>query len=230
MKACDIIVQQRKEQQEECVKDLRTSLKTALSQEKDIGPVFEESPFREYVRICRTEGVDDKEASEIVVSLLDEAGAGDSKGKAKQKGKEETVSEKKREAMWAHREHTHYIRKVTKELVARVRSHRYFTVVRDFQKQREIPLSISCPKCKKEKVPVDEVAVLSTCGHAGCLNCVRECAEQEACVYAAQGDCKSAARLLNVVKGSTLGIDDDARDGKDKHYGRKLEEAIELIK
>lgn len=231
MKACDIIVQQRKAQQQECEKDLRECLKKALLQEKELGPVPEESAFREYVRVCRTKGIDDREATDIVVALLDEANVGTSTVKSKPKGgKDEPLSEKKREAIWAHREHTHVIRRVTKELVARVRSHRYFTVVRDFQKQREKPLVISCPMCKNDRVPVDEIAVLSTCGHAGCLSCVTKCAEQEACVYAAQGDCGSPARLLNIVRGSTLGVDDEDRDGKGKHYGRKLEEVVVLIR
>ena len=77
---------------------------------------------------------------------------------------------------------------------------------------------------------MDEVAVLSSCGHTGCLTCVKLCAETEECVYAASGVCKAAARVLNIVKGDTLGVDDLARDGKGKHYGMKLEKVIELIK
>ena len=40
----------------------------------------------------------------------------------------------------------------------------------------------------------------------------------------------AAARVLNIVKGGTLGVDDEARDGRGKHFGKKLEMVIDLIK
>ncbi len=64
----------------------------------------------------------------------------------------------------------------------------------------------------------------------GCLPCVRRCAEKEECVYATLGQCKSAARVLNVVKADTLGVDDEERHGKGRHYGLKLEKVISLVK
>ena len=48
----------------------------------------------------------------------------------------------------------------------------------------------------------------------GCLECVTRCAEAEECVYSASGECGAAARVLNVVKADTLGVDDVERDGK----------------
>jgi len=63
----------------------------------------------------------------------------------------------------------------------------------------------------------------------GCLLCVKSCAEKEECVYAVSGACKSAARVLNVVKADTLGVDDEARDGKGRHFGMKLEKVVQLI-
>jgi len=72
--------------------------------------------------------------------------------------------------------------------------------------------------------------VLSSCGHMGCLDCVRSCAEKEECVYASLGQCKSAARVLNVVKAETLGVDDEKRHGKGRHFGMKLEKVVNLIK
>ena len=41
--------------------------------------------------------------------------------------------------------------------------------------------------------------------------------------------CKAAARVLNVVRGDTLGVD-DAAHVQGHHYGRKLEQVVELIK
>jgi len=87
---------------------------------------------------------------------------------------------------------------------------RYFTVVRDLQKHLETPFEVSCPGCEKQNIPIDDVAVLSSCGHTGCMTCVKACAEKEECVYAASGSCKAAARVLNVVQGDTLGVDDAA--------------------
>ncbi|KAH7915282.1 hypothetical protein BJ138DRAFT_1122797 [Hygrophoropsis aurantiaca] len=230
MKACEIIVKERTKQLEECKTELLKQLKQAVKTEKKIGKTGDESMFQEYARVCRSEGVGDKDAAEAILKLLDEADVPASSS-SKNKGKKDEIklSNATKDLMWEHREHTHDIRKLTKELVARVRSLRYFTVVRDLQKQRETPPDVACPSCERSKVPMDEVAVLSSCGHMGCMNCVKLCADREECVYAISGDCKAAARSLNVVKGDTLGVDDEARDGKGKHYGMKLEKVIELI-
>jgi hypothetical protein len=64
----------------------------------------------------------------------------------------------------------------------------------------------------------------------GCYECVKACADKEECVYAGSKVCKSAARVLNIVKAETLGIDDEAREGRGKHFGLKLEKAVDLIK
>ncbi|KAI0349556.1 hypothetical protein OH77DRAFT_1525567 [Trametes cingulata] len=64
----------------------------------------------------------------------------------------------------------------------------------------------------------------------GCRPCVVACADKEECVYAASGACRAAARALNIVKADSLGIDGEARDGRGKHYGLKLEKIMELIK
>jgi hypothetical protein len=244
MKACDIIVQERQKQLDECKAEILKCLIEGVRREKDIDKEVKKAigrvvdlgtPFNEYVRVSRTEGVGDKDATEVLVSLLDEAGVGSGStkqilvGKGKNKD-EEQLSTKIKDRLWEHREKTHEIRRLTKELVGRVRSLRYFSVVRDLQKQTASPLKISCPGCEREEIPVDEIAVLSSCGHTGCLECVNTCAEKEECVYATSGACNSAARVLNVVKGDTLGVDDDARDGRGKHYGMKLERVINLLK
>jgi len=239
MKACQVIVDERKKQLENCKAELLKKLEEALKMEQKIGKVEQESLFREYVRVTRNEGVGDKDATELAQALLDEAqipaplkSATNKQvdGKNKGKGKDENLSNSKKEQVWEHREQTHEIRRLTKELVGRVRSLRYFTAVRDLQRQREVPPVVFCPSCGRDEVPIEEVAVLSSCGHMGCLKCVMECADKEECVYAASGACRAAARVLNVVKGDTLGIDDEARDGRGKHYGLKLEQVIHLIK
>lgn len=228
MKACDVIVQERQKQLDECKAELLQAIKDGVKREKNLGNVGQESMFSEYVRVSRTEGADDKEATTMVNELLDQAGVGPYKVKAK--NQEVSLSEKVKALVWEHREKTHEIRRLTKELTGRIRSLRYFTVVRDLQRQREEPPIVACPGCGNKNVPISEVAVLSSCGHMGCLTCVRSCAEKEECVYAASGACKSAARVLNVVNGDTLGIDDEARDGKGRHFGMKLEKVVHLIK
>ncbi|TFY81373.1 hypothetical protein EWM64_g2645 [Hericium alpestre] len=237
MKACEIIVKERTTQFEENKAELLTSLHEAIEQEKTIGRTDNESMFQEYVRVCRTEGVGDDDANEVVRKLLDEAGSTSFKPKKPAKASTTKAADKKKSKkedkqanlIWEHREKTHHIRRLTKELVGRLRSLRYFTVVRDLQKQDREPPIISCPSCERDQIPLDEIAVLSSCGHTGCLTCVKACASNEECVYAASGACKAAARALNIVKGSTLGVDDEERDGRGKHFGMKLENVIKLI-
>jgi hypothetical protein len=228
MKACDVIVRERQRQLDECKAELLKAIQDGVKREKHLGNVGQESMFTEYVRVCRTEGVDDKESTDIVIGLLDDAGVGVPKAKAK--AQDVQLPEKTKALVWEHREKTHEIRRLTKELVGRVRSLRYFTVVRDLQKQTDSPMQVSCPSCARQTVPIPEVAVLSSCGHMGCLPCVRSCAEKEECVYAQVGQCKSAARVLNVVKADTLGIDDEERHGQGRHFGMKLEKVVDLIR
>ncbi|KAI6113021.1 hypothetical protein F5141DRAFT_1195546 [Pisolithus sp. B1] len=222
MKACEIIVQDRTKQLEECRAELLKELQKGAKQEKKIGKLTEESMFQEYARVSRLEGVGDQEATDMIRGLLDEAEVpvlSPNHFANKTKGKDDNISNSVKDLIWEHREHTHNIRKLTKELVGRVRSLRYFTVVRDLQRQRDTPPKVPCPGCKRDEVPMGEVAVLSSCGHMGCMTCVRRSADREECVYAVTGMCKAAARILNI-----------ARDGRGRHYGRKLEMVIDLIK
>ena len=240
MKACEVIVKERKKQLEECRNDLKTKVQKTLATEKKTPKTSEESLFREFIRHTYQEGLGDEEASELVLKLFNEAGItskGGSKAqeksasaKGKKSGSDPHLTNDDKAKIWAHREETHEIRKVVKELVGRVRSLRYFTVVRDLQKQNEKPPEHPCPSCGRDKVPISELAVLSSCGHTGCETCVMAAAEKEECVYAGSGKCSAAARVLNVVKGETLGVDDEVRDGRGKHYGLKLEKVVELIK
>ncbi|KAJ3557316.1 hypothetical protein NM688_g1536 [Phlebia brevispora] len=241
MRACEVIVRERNKQLEECKKELSKQLREARKQEQAIGHTNEESLFQEYVRVTCTEGVGDEDATKMITALFADAGireplatitnqANQAKAKGKGKGKEDHLTAKQLEARWEHREKAHEIRRITKELVGRVRSLRYFTVVRDLQKQNEVPPVINCPSCGREAIPIGEIAVLSSCGHTGCYKCVMHCAEREECVLAAQGVCKAAARVLNVVEGKTLGVDDVVRDGQGRHFGKKLELVIDLIK
>ncbi|KAJ4466088.1 hypothetical protein C8J55DRAFT_565810 [Lentinula edodes] len=232
MKACDVIVQERQKQLNDCKENLLSAIKDGVKREKDLNKKLNnaggESMFLEWLRICRTDGVEDLEATNIIRSLIEKADAPTMK--AKPRKDDVALSESVKAQVWDHREKTHEIRRLTKELVGRVRSLRYFTVVRDLQKQREQPPVLSCPVCGRKALEVEDASVLSSCGHIGCNDCVRTCAEKEECVYSASGGCKSAARVINVVKAETLGVDDVERDGTGKHFGMKLEQVITLIK
>lgn len=121
---------------------------------------------------------------------------------------------------------------VRKELVGRHRSLRYFKIVRDLQQfglaefaERNSISDISCPGCGRTSLPVSEIAVLSSCGHQGCYTCLEAAAHRQECLTKG---CDAAARVLNVVKGESLGVE-DPQEGVGKHYGMKLEKVMELI-
>ncbi|KIY49972.1 hypothetical protein FISHEDRAFT_40207 [Fistulina hepatica ATCC 64428] len=226
--ACDIIVEQRNEQLQKCKESLRSLIKGRVEVEKKLAPrVTSESLFNEFVRLSRSDGLDDKEATDIVLEMLKATGATSRTYSAHNADK---VSEKLKEEIWDHREKTHEVRRVVKELIGRIRSARFFGVVRDLQKHRQFPVSISCPSCGKNSVPIVEAALLSSCGHTGCYSCVRECAEREECVYTAQGECQCAARVANIIKAEVLGIDEPRRKGVTQLFGRKLEMVVDLLK
>ncbi|KAG7093640.1 hypothetical protein E1B28_007303 [Marasmius oreades] len=225
MKACDVIVKARQKQLDQCKSELLEAIKAGVQREKKLKRTGGESMFNEWARVCRSEGVEDEDATTIVVGLINQAQVPPARKIEKDEGKQ--LTEKEKAEAWEHREKTHEIRRLTKELVGRVRSLRYFTIVRDLQKQRETPSKLSCPRCKRDGLLVEETSILSSCGHSGCIECVKACAEKEECVDAS---CRSAARVINIVHADTLGVDDVERDGRGKHFGKKLEKVIHLIK
>ncbi|KAJ7654469.1 hypothetical protein DFH06DRAFT_1298898 [Mycena polygramma] len=228
MKACDVIVRDRQNQLDDCKAELVKAIKAGVKREIALGSVPDESIFSIWVRTAQDTGVDDADASVLIRAMLEEADVDSISKKKRDKSVELTT--KVKDAIWEHREATHEIRRLSKELVGRVRSLRFFTAVRDLQKQTEVPLDVTCVSCGRESIPIADISVLSSCGHMGCSECVRNCADKEECVYRSTGACISAARALNIVKAETLGVDDVARDGRGKHYGKKLEEVMDLIK
>ncbi len=138
MKACEVIVRERSNQLEACKVELLGKLKDAFQLQKRIGKTDEETYFQEYVRVTRDEGVGDKDATEVALGLVKDAGIeGPSaltnkhidhrkSDKDKGKGKGKDLSNDLKDKIWELREKTHDIRKLTKELVGRVRSLRYF--------------------------------------------------------------------------------------------------------
>lgn len=126
-----------------------------------------------------------------------------------------------------------YLRTVVrKELVGRHRSLRYFTVVRDLQKfglknaeSNKGITNISCLGCNRKNLHIKDAAVISSCGHQGCYDCLKKAAVQQKCLIE---HCEAATRALAVIKAESLGTE-KARDSIGRHYGRKLEKVVELI-
>lgn len=229
MKACDVIVREREKQLEECKVELRNCVVARVKKESELRKLgAPESMFNEYIRTSRTVGHGDNEASKMVNEILDEANVAPAKIYTKRKD-DDKIPNSTKILMHDHKEATHIIRRLTKELVGRIRSLRYFTVVRDLQRQGKTMATVTCHSCKRDDISLEELAILSSCGHQGCFTCVRSCAEKEECVYAASGDCLCAARVLNVVRADTLGVDDAISDGR-KHFGMKLEKVVHLLK
>ena len=111
--------------------------------------------------------------------------------------------------LWELREHTHGLRKLQKELVGRVRSLRFFMSVRDLQ-QAKVDEAITCQVCEqtkkgpKTKHSKQQVGVLSTCGHIGCLECLKSNAENQECGVVG---CECATRDTSVVTADSLGTE-----------------------
>ncbi|KAF8446480.1 hypothetical protein BGX38DRAFT_1271075 [Terfezia claveryi] len=126
------------------------------------------------------------------------------------------------------RDNTHNVKRLQKEMVGRVRSLRYFKLVRDLQQSilTHTQTHVSCPGCSRTNLPASDIAVLSSCGHMGCYDCLISSAQKEECI---SPGCEAAARILNVVKGDSLGVEDE-RDGVGRRWGIKLEKVVKLIK
>lgn len=231
LKACELIVQERRKQLDSCIKELEREFAKAMADEKKILPIDSHSHFRQWCRMTHSDkGVGDLEAKNVLHRIQHDAGyvyRADDRNKSSPDF--DTEDKKKKEARWNHREHSHLLKKLEKELVARHRSLRYFTVVRDLQQDSQGSQSIACPVCDKKALPISNLAILSSCGHMGCHSCVLAKAQEEECVCRSRDGCSAAARSLNVVKAETLGTDEE-RDATVKHFGKKLETVVALIK
>ena len=122
-----------------------------------------------------------------------------------------------------------HLRRLATELTSRTRSLRFFDVVRQLQLARSgiatSAIGQTCSRCKKE-APSDALSVLTLCGHTACNKCLVDFQRNDECVVVG---CNAAARKFNIVKAQELGEEDEeAKVGR--HYGRKLEAVISMIK
>nr|GAT43454.1 predicted protein [Mycena chlorophos] len=133
-KACDVIVEERQAQLDACKEELLKDIIEGVARERALSAAPEQSIFSVWVRTSRETGVDDADATEIIRKIIEKADG--------KKSAEDELPKKLRDAIWAHREATHEIKRLSKELVGRVRSLRFITAVRDLQKERKEDCSL----------------------------------------------------------------------------------------
>lgn len=138
------------------------------------------------------------------------------------------------------RDVTNTLRKIIIEYVSRKRCLRFFDCVRELQKHyTDLRVngastgSSDCSKCGESGLSPDEISILSQCGHTACDTCLQKHEEthynnlavKEECLV--QG-CNAINKQWQVIKAPELGVEDDStRTGR--HYGKKIEDIIELI-
>ena len=148
---------------------------------------------------------------------------------AKKTGVTPSDGEKKKETAelraprWGIREHVsdpqNSLRKLTEELVGRVRSLRFFRSVRDLQQMVSTD-DVPCLVCSAESgapakggkrkggsnicKPKAESGLLSTCGHIGCLDCLKRNAANQECGVPG---CECPTRFSSVIHAQSLGTE-----------------------
>jgi SNF2 family DNA or RNA helicase len=110
--------------------------------------------------------------------------------------------------VWLHREKTHLLRKLQKELIGRFRSKRYFEGVRNFQ--------------RGNLEAAGGLAILSCCGHQGPIDEVKAAVKTFKCIKAPA--CGYAARDTHVVAAESLGSESESG-----HFGIKLERLVDCL-
>nr|XP_018266781.1 DNA repair protein Rad8 [Kwoniella dejecticola CBS 10117]OBR88939.1 DNA repair protein Rad8 [Kwoniella dejecticola CBS 10117] len=236
--ACEHITGARSKQLIGCEEDLYRSINEAVAlhcyikKKGGFGPSTEKQHFKEWVDDssdpAKHQG--DSEAAERLIKVLAKCGIKNGvipsdpvNGKAAKVEKGGKVDDVK----WQLREQSHLLRKLSKELVARVRSLRFFEVVRKLQRNgSEARAVLEASECghKPSTHPEKEMSVLSCCGHVSCLECMTRSADQQRCVKGS--DCHSAVRHTNIVKVKSLGIEGELSSGR---FGAKLQKLVDLI-
>ena len=238
--ACEHISYARSSQLKGCEDDLYRSINTAVGLHLYIrkkgffGKSDEDRQhFKEFVDFSfdRTKHQGDREAAERLIAVLQRCGFAEDgtfptstiDGKTAKVASDAKVEDVK----WELREQSHLLRRLSKELVARVRSLRFFEVVRKLQKNGEEAKKVieeSGCSHKPSTHPTVEMAVLSCCGHIACVGCMTLAADSQACIQGAE--CSAAVRHTNIVKVSSLGIEGELSSGR---YGAKLQKMVDLI-
>lgn len=235
--ACEHIAGTRRTQLNGCEEDLRRTINNAvgincLIKKKGGFTSDDRQFFKEWVKFSfdPDQHQGDVEAAQRLVRVLQKCGfdngtipSESADSKPPKVDKKATLSDIK----WTLREQSHLLRKLSKELVGRLRSLRFFDVVRKLQRNGEEAVEVlEASTCghKPSTEPGIEMAVLSCCGHIACYECMVKAANLQRCI---QGDqCHAAVRHTNVVKVSSLGIEGELSSGR---FGAKLLALVQLI-
>ncbi|KAG8830660.1 hypothetical protein FRC17_004520 [Serendipita sp. 399] len=249
-KACDIIVGQRENERDVCKRELKRKLIRAFKMQRRLGSTKTSkdatgpSHFQQALDEWQRGGDKDQDTKEILTQLVEEARDPNAVEESESGSEEETVNLNKKaikrpgtqkqgddldetDLAWEHRELAHELRALAKELGGRVRSLRFFQCVRAFQGEKG--MLITCVSCGRSELPLEEISILSSCGHFGCHGCVAAAAANEACIQQALGGCKVPGSSLFIVRADSLGHDKKA-DSDGRHWGQKLEDIVSLIK
>lgn len=109
--------------------------------------------------------------------------------------------------LWELRDVTHDLRRLTKELVGRVRSERYFRGVRNIQ--------LNPPEDR------DTLSILSCCGHEGPTEEIQAAVRIFSCI---NPRCDAAVRDIHVVAATSLGV--EVESGQ---FGIKIERVVDIL-
>ena len=136
-------------------------------------------------------------------------------------------AEKKVEVLYGQKRALHNymftIRSFGKELCGRIRSLRFVEHVYALQESKQ---KFRCAKCNREDLSAEDVAILSSCGHFGCLKCLEACAAEGKCIEHPR--CSADVSLPHVISSTRLNI--KARDDSGGRYGCKLTAAVTKVK
>ncbi|EKD04517.1 DNA repair protein rad8 [Trichosporon asahii var. asahii CBS 8904] len=231
--ACEHIASARRAQLLACEEDLRRTINNAVAlhayvKKKNGFNSDERQPFKEWAKlsfdVSKHDG--DVEAAERLIAVLESCGF--EKGAipgVPADSKASKVSGKPEDVKWELREQTHLLRRLAKELVGRVRSLRFFEVVRNLQlRGDEATAVLEGSECGHTRSD-DKMAILSCCGHVACLQCMTEAVNNQKCVK--PDSCHAPVRHTNIVKVSTLGVEGELSSGR---YGAKLQRLVDLIR
>jgi SNF2-related domain len=125
------------------------------------------------------------------------------------------------------RNHMHFVRSLAKELCGRIRSLRYIQHIRRLQiNEKENEKGFICTMCQKDiQGAKSTIGVLSCCGHAGCIDCLRKQAYEGLCIVP---NCCARVSCAHIASADRLGLDnDDSRSGQ---FGRKLTALVSKVK
>ncbi|KAL7565128.1 hypothetical protein ACA910_021509 [Epithemia clementina (nom. ined.)] len=115
------------------------------------------------------------------------------------------------------------IRSYGKELCGRIRSLRFVEHVHALQVSNR---SFKCARCHEGHLTVDDVAILTSCGHFGCKDCLQACASEGKCIEHPR--CSADVSLPHVISSKRLNL--KVKDDSRGQYGCKLTAVVQKVK